>query len=106
MKKLLFAAFIFIYSFALVFAQTYTMRLSTYQKIKNVAERVFKIVETKYKWKEKQVYWTLVDTIDGYIALHPKLSENKKIRLLCLKTLILQHMGYKFSNSINLKLVE
>jgi uncharacterized membrane protein YagU involved in acid resistance len=49
MKKLLFAAFIFIYSFALVFAQTYTMRLSTYQKIKNVAERVFKIVETKYK---------------------------------------------------------
>jgi len=105
MKKLLLllASFVFIWN---VFA-SYTLTLSQIKKINEVAQIIFQKVETKYHTKQKQqeIYWTIVNTLDLYILTH-KLTDKQKASLLCLKTLILGHMGYKVGNPIKVKVVD
>ena len=78
---------------------TYKLKASEYQRTIELTNKIIKVVEKKYPPnKQKYVFWVLVDSIDGYIALH-KISEKKKVVLLLIKTLLLKHMGYKFSNT-------
>jgi len=104
MKKIILAIlwFVFIWN---VFA-SYTLTVSQVKKINELASLIFKKVETKYKKTEeqKEIYWTIVNTLDLYILTH-KLTDNQKAALLCLKTIILEHMWYKIWNPIKVRVV-
>jgi len=104
MKKiiLLFLWVLFIWnSFA-----SYTLTVSQVKKINQLAKLVIEKVETKYHDRKKQneIFWDIANTIDLYIFTH-KLTDNQKAALLCFKTLILQHMGYKIWNPVKVKIV-
>ena len=85
---------------------SYTLPLSVVKKIEQVGNKIIKVVDSKYPSKKrKEIYWTIVDSIDGYIALH-KLTDTEKAVLLCLKTFLLRHMGYKIWNPVEIKIVD
>jgi len=84
---------------------SYTLPLSVVKRIESVWDKIISWVDNKYPVNQrKQIYWTIVDSIDGYIALH-KLDNTEKAVLLCLKTMLLQHMWYKIWNPIQVKVV-
>ena len=104
MKKVILTILTSIIFITNVFA-SYTLPLSKFKKVEQVWHKIIKIVDSKYQKKQrKQIYWTIVDSIDGYIALH-KLTDDKKVILLCLKSILLQHMWYKIWNSMQVKVV-
>jgi len=85
---------------------SYTLPLSVVKKIEQVGNKIIKVVDSKYPPKKRrEIYWTIVDSIDGYIALH-KLTDTEKAVLLCLKTILLRHMGYKIWNPVEIKIVD
>jgi len=85
---------------------SYTLPLSVVKKIEQVGNKIIKVVDSKYPPEEREkIYWTIIDSIDGYIALH-KLTDTEKAVLLCLKTILLQHMGYKVGNPVQVKVVD
>jgi len=95
--------FIFIWnSFAI-----YTISFQDYKKITELTNLIFQKVDSKYKNRinREKIYWTLVNSIDGYIILKKEhLSQRVKIILLYLKTLIIKHMWYKIWNPIQVEI--
>ena len=84
---------------------SYTLSAKVVKKVEQVGNKIISVVDKKYKEPlRSQIYWTIVDSIDGYIALH-SLTDTEKAVLLCLKTILLKHMGYKIGNPVKVKIV-
>ena len=78
---------------------TYRLTVSEYKKTLSLANKIIRVVEKKYPpQKQKYIFWVIVDSIDGYIVLN-KPSKKEEAVLLLIKTMLLKHMGYKFSNT-------
>jgi len=99
-KKIILIISSFVIFFSSSFAISYTISKTDYDKIQKINDRIVTIVETKYAGRENYVYQMLIDTIDGYLTLH-KVSERKKVMLLCIKTFLEEKLGYKSWNPIN-----
>ncbi len=86
---------------------SYTLPLSVVKKIDILWKKIVTHVDKKYKTKGKRnyIYWTIIDSIDGYIALH-KLNDTQIAVLLCVKTFLIQHMWYKIWNPIKIKVID
>ncbi len=105
MKKILFLLLSSIIAIDFTFA-SYVLPVSIVKKTENIANNIISYVETKYPTKYKTILWEIANSIDLYIALHRnQLNDTKMAVLLLLKTLILEHMGYKVGNPVELKIV-
>lgn len=106
MKKIITLIMLLFITFSFSFA-SYTIRYEDKQKVEFIVNKIYNIVEKKYKTKSKRnyIYQSIVDTIDGYLVLH-KVSERNKVILLYLKTLLLKHIWYKIWDCKELKVVK
>jgi len=94
-KKIILLILSVVIFFSSSFAMSYTISQSDYNRVQKINNKIVTIVETKYNGRESYIYQMLIDTIDGYLALH-KVSERKKVMLLCIKTFLLNKLWYKY----------
>jgi len=100
-KKVIFAIASFFIIFSSSFATTYTITKSDYDKVQAINHKLENIIDRKYSNRKSYVYQVIVDTIDGYLALHPNVSQRKKVMLLCVKTYFVEKLWYKFEDKID-----
>ena len=104
LKKLVIVLWIMFFAFASSFA-SYTISKKDYEKVNYINHKLEQIIEKKYPTKKYYYYKVIIDTIDGYLALH-KVGERKKVMLLCVKTYFIEKMWYKVWNSIQVDIIE
>ena len=101
-RKTLFTIASFFIIFSSSFATNYTISKSDYDKVQIVNHKLDDLINRKYSNKKYYYYQVIIDTIDGYVALHPNISTRKKVMLLCVKTYFIKKIGYKFDDKINI----
>ena len=104
MKKLVVFICLILFWFVSSFAN-YSITRKDYNKVNYVNHKLEQIIESKYPMKKRYYYQMIVDTIDGYLALH-KVSKRKKVMFLCVKTYFEKKLGFKIWNAMQVDIIE